>query len=212
QPFVFVLFEFAAVQIDAIFRVNPVAMLVEQPIHTVGRAALFVGSQRENQIAVRQIPFLFQADEIGDQDGVAFLHVFGTAAVEVAVLLNEFEGIGGPVRTERFHDVEVPDEKNGLAFSGAAKTSDEIFLAFVGTGYFNVVVGETSVAQAFGHGLGSCRDVANGIGGVDFNKLLENIARQLLRLIRNLGSAAGRVNCEQTKRQDPACSSLHSFS
>src|SRR5256884_5637950 len=38
RSFVSVLFEFAAVQIDAVFRVNPVAMLLEQPVHAVGRA------------------------------------------------------------------------------------------------------------------------------------------------------------------------------
>ncbi len=110
QPLVFVFFEFAAIEIDAIFRIHPVAMFPEQPVHTVGRAALFIGGQRENQIAVRQIAFLFQADEIGNQDGVAFLHVFRAAAVEIAVFFDEFEWIGGPIRSERFDDVQMPDE------------------------------------------------------------------------------------------------------
>src|SRR5713226_8996575 len=196
QTLVFILLKFAAVQVDAVFRVYPVAMFPEQPVHAVEGAALLVGGQRENEVAIRQISFFFQADEIGDQDGVAFLHIFRAAAVEVAVFLDEFEGIGGPVRPERFDDVQVPDKQDGLAFSGSAKTRDEILLAPIGPGYMNVVFGKASVEQTPGHRFGSSGDVANGVGGVDLNELLENFARELLGLILTLSSSRGRTNCD----------------
>ena len=41
RPSVF-LFKFAAVKVDAILRVDPVAMLLQQPIHAIRRAALLV--------------------------------------------------------------------------------------------------------------------------------------------------------------------------
>src|SRR5437879_1725079 len=117
-------------------------MLPEQPVDAVERAALFISGQSENQIAIRDIAFFFQADEIGHQDGIAFLHVLGAAAVKVTVFLDEFEGIGSPIRTESFDDVQVANEKDGLAFSGSAKTRDEIFLAFVWSGHFDIALGE----------------------------------------------------------------------
>src|SRR2546430_884718 len=184
-------------------------MLFEQPVHTVRRAALLIGGQRENQIAVRQISFPFQADEIGNQDGIAFLHVFCAAAVEVAVFLDEFERIGGPVRSERFDDIKVPDEKDGLTFSGPTKTRDEIFLPFVRPGDLDIAFGEASVAQTFGHRFGGGCHVANGVGGIDLNELLENVMRQLLCLILTLTWSSGRTARDQTKRQDPAYLSLH---
>src|SRR5882762_3917903 len=175
QTLVLIFLKFAAVQVDAVFRIYPIAMFPEQPVHAVEGAALLIGGQRENEIAIRQIAFFFQADEIGDQDGIAFLHIFRATAVELAVFLDEFEGIRGPVRPERFDDVQVPDKQDGLAFSGSAKTRDEILFPFVRPGYSYVGLGEAPVEQTLGHRFGSSGDVANGVGGVDFNELLEYV-------------------------------------
>src|SRR5216683_6223106 len=190
QTFVFILLKFASVQVDAVFRIYPIAVFPEQPVHAIEGAALLIGGQRENQIAVRLIAFLFQADEIGDQDGIAFLHVFRAPAVEVAVFLDEFEGIGGPVRSERFDDIQVPDEKDRFAFSGSAKTRDKVLLPFIGAGYLDIALGETSVAQTLGHRFGGGRHVANGVGGVDLDELLKDVVRQLIRLILTLRSSS----------------------
>src|SRR6266436_1267728 len=199
QTFVLILLKFAGVQVDAVFRIHPAAMLREQPVHAVERAALLIGGQSENQIAVRYVSFLFQADEIRDQDGIAFLHVLGAATVEVTVFLDEFEGIGGPVRAEGFDDVEVPDEKDGFAFSGSVKTRDEIFLAFVRPGYFDIARGEASLAQTSGHRFRGGGYIAYRIGGIDLNKLFENVVRQLLRLILSLSTPRGSTARDQTK-------------
>src|SRR5260370_27758213 len=102
-------FEFACVQIDAIFGVNPVAMFVQQPVNAVERATFLIGGQRKNQVAVRQIGFFFQADEIGNEKGVAVLPVLGSPAVKIAVFLHEFGVIGGPILAGRFHVLNVPE-------------------------------------------------------------------------------------------------------
>src|SRR5260370_17732797 len=136
-------FEFACVQIDAIFGVNPVAMFVQQPVNAVERATFLIGGQRKNQVAVRQIGFFFQADEIGNENSIAVLHVLGSAAVKVAVFLDEFEGIGGPVLAVRFDDVKVPDKQDGLAISGSVKTNDEILLPLFRAAAIDVLLRHT---------------------------------------------------------------------
>ena len=107
-------FEFAAVEVDAVGGVDPVAVSFQEPVDAVVVAAFFVGGEGEDQVAVGSEIFFFQADEIGDQDGVAFFHVLGAAAVEVAVFFDELKGVGGPVGAEGFHDIEVADEEQGL--------------------------------------------------------------------------------------------------
>src|SRR5947209_13121188 len=205
-------FEFTCVQIDAIFRVNPVAMLVQQPVNSVERATLLIGGQRKNQVAVRQIAFFFQADEIGNENGIAVLHVLGSAAVKVAVFFDEFEWIGGPILAVRFDDVQVPDEQDGLAISGSVKANDEVLLPLVGTGDVEVLLSETRFEQTAGQRFGGGRHIADGVRRIDLNELLENIARQLLCLIRTLRSSPERAARDQTERQNPACPSPHLLS
>ena len=52
--------KFSAVQVDAIFCIDPIAMFGQQPIHAICRAAFFIRCQRQNQIAIRNVAFLFQ--------------------------------------------------------------------------------------------------------------------------------------------------------
>src|SRR6266704_4788395 len=205
-------FEFACVQIDAIFGVNPVAMLVQQPVNSVERATLLIGGQRKDQVAVRQIAFFFQADEIGSENGVAVLHVLGSAAVKVAVFFDEFEWIGGPILAVRFDDVQVPDEQDGLAISGSVKTNDEILLSLVGTGDMEVLLSETCFEQTASQRFGGGRHIADGVRRIDLNELLENVARKLLCVIRTLRSSLERAARDQTERQNPACPSPHLLS
>src|SRR6266851_7359852 len=205
-------FEFARVQVDAVFGVNPVAMLVQQPVNSVERATLLIGGQRKNQVAVRQIAFFFQADEIGNENGVAVLHVLGSAAVKVAVFLDEFEWIGGPILAVRFDDVKVPDEQDGLAISGSVKANDEILLPLVGTGDMDVPLSETRFEQTASHRFGGGGHIADGVRHIDLNELLENVARQLLCLIRTLRSSPERAARDQTEGQNPACSFPHLLS
>ena len=185
--------EFAAVEIDAVFGVDPVAMIFHQPIDAVEIAAFFVGGEREDQVAIGLVVLFLHANEVGDEDGVAFLHVVGAAAVEVAVFFNELKRIGGPVFAARFDDVEMADEEDRLALTGAVDAGDEIFLAVVGAGDDDVVAGEAGVAQASGHGFGGGGDVADGVGRVDFDELLKDFARERIRR-GGLGTDASACN------------------
>jgi hypothetical protein len=45
-------------------------MIFQQPVDAVGRAAFFVGREREDQIARGPVALLFEADERGDQQRV----------------------------------------------------------------------------------------------------------------------------------------------
>ena len=132
-------FEFAAVEIDAVFGVDPIAMIFHEPIDAVEIAAFFIGGEREDQIAVGLVVLFLHANEVGDEDGVAFLHVVGAAPVEVAVFFDELKGIGGPVFAARLDDVEMADEEDWFALAGAVDARDEIFLAVVGAGDDDVI-------------------------------------------------------------------------
>ena len=119
-----------------------VAVIFDEPIDPVEIAAFFVGGERENQIAVGLVVLFLHANELGDEDGVAFLHVVGAATVEVAVLFDELKRIGGPVFAAGFDDVEMSDEEDRFALAGAMDARDKIFLAVVGAGDDDVVAGE----------------------------------------------------------------------
>ena len=180
------LLEFAPVQINAVLRVDPITMPLEQPVHAVRRAAFFVGSQSKNQIAVRQEAFLLQADEIRDQDGVTLLHVLGAPSIEEAVFFNEFEGIRGPIGPERLHYIQMPDKQDWLAVSGSAEAHHQILLTVIRPVHVKVILGKTRVAKALRHSFGGSCHVADGIGGVDLDKLLENVSRHLVDGVRTL--------------------------
>src|SRR5712691_7346421 len=212
EALAFVSFEFTAIQIDAVFRVDPVAMLLKQPIHAVGCAPFFVGGKRDDQMLVRKKTFLFEPDEIGDEDGIAFFHVIGSAAVEITILLDELERIGGPVLTMRLDHIEVADEQDGLAISHTAETRDEILFPLVRAGHPDVAFRKPRVTQAAGHRFRRSGHVADGVRSIDFNELLENVARQLPGLLPALCPSAKRAAHHQTKQQDPAILSAHSLS
>jgi len=131
NPLPFQLFEFAAVEIDAESRVDPIAMRFEQPIDAVVIAALFVGGQRKDQIAVGDKAFAFQAQKTFHQDGVAFLHVLRASAIEKSVFFDELEGVHGPVFAAGFDHIQVADEEDGFFLAGAVIADDEILFAIV---------------------------------------------------------------------------------
>ena len=55
----------------------------------------------------------------------------------------------------------------------------------------DIVGGKSGVAQALGHGFGGGRGAADGVGGVDFDELPENAAREGLRRIVELRGQRG---------------------
>ena len=162
--------------------------LLHQPVGAVEFAAFLIGGEGQNQIALRLVAFAMQAQESGDQRGVGVLHVLRAAAVVVAVLLDELEGIGVPVGAQSLHHVNVAEEEHRL-FRGRACGADadhEVLLVRVGAEQVHIVGRESGVEKALLHGVGCGGHVALGrVGGVDLDELLEDGA--------GLGAIGGEV-------------------
>ena len=81
-------FEVAGIGVEAEFGVDQVAMVLDQPVHAVRISVFFVRGEGHDDVAVRLPALLLPANHVGGEDGVAVLHVLGTAAVEVAVFFD----------------------------------------------------------------------------------------------------------------------------
>ena len=57
QAFSVVEFEIAGIGIDHVFGFDQIAMILDEPGHAVGCAALFIGGKREDEIAIRLVIF-----------------------------------------------------------------------------------------------------------------------------------------------------------
>ena len=165
-----------------------------QPVHSVRSAAFFVGGQREDDVAVRNVAFLLEADQRGDHDGVAVFHVLRAAAVVVAVFLDELKRIGGPVLAACFDHIEMSDEQHRLVLAAAVQTHHQILLAIVGPEDLHVAVGKSGVAKTLRHGFGGGRNIADRIRGVDLDQLFEDVVGELLGGVVDLRL---RSNCQK---------------
>ena len=152
-------------------------MIFQQPIHAVRLAALFIGGERQDDIPVGDESLLFHANEARDGNRIAVLHVLCSAAIVVAVLLDELEGIGAPVLAPRFHHIQVPDDEDGLALRSrlTAIAGDHVALAIIRTEHGNVRRRKSCIQQALFHCLSRQRGTSDRIRGVDFDQLLEDI-------------------------------------
>ena len=110
----------ARVEVDGVGRVDEIAPVREQPLDAVVRAALFVGGEREDQVARRNDAALAQRAEGRHQRGRAALHVERAAAVEPAVALGEDERIHRPVFAAGLDHVDVREEQHRPAAAGPA--------------------------------------------------------------------------------------------
>ena len=137
----------AAVGIDDVFGVDETALVLDEPVDAVRLAAFFVGGEREDEIAIGLVAFFLEADEGGDENGIALLHVLRAAAVVVAVFFDELEGIGGPVFTARFHDIEMTDEENRLLLARSVQADDEVLLAVVRAAEEHIFLREAGVEK-----------------------------------------------------------------
>ena len=161
-------------------------MVLEQPVDAVRGASLLVRGEREDDVAVRDEALLFQADEIGNGDGVAVLHVLRAAAVVVAVLLDELKGVRAPILLARLHHVEMADDQDGLELGpGPAPVArHHVPLAIVRSENHHVRGRKARVAEALRHRLRGHRRASARIHGVDLDQLLENVVRALLLSLR----------------------------
>ncbi len=170
-------FDAAGVRVDDEGRVDQVAMMGDKPVGAVELAAFLICGEGEDKVALRRKVLAMEAQEAGHEDGVGLLHILRAAAVVVAVLLDELEGIGGPVAAQGFNDVEVAEEEDGL-FSGRALGADadnEVLLFGVGADQLHIVWRKAGIEKALLHCHGCRSDAAlRRVGGVDLDKLLED--------------------------------------
>src|SRR5579864_3440376 len=139
-------------------------MVLDEPCDAVRLAAFFVGGEGEDDVAIRLVAFLLHPNHGGHQNRVAVLYVLRTTAVEVAVLLEEFKRVDGPIFAPRFDYIEMADDKNRFARAGTVKPDDEISFSGIRAAEEDVALGVACVAQAFGHRFGRDGGVADGIG------------------------------------------------
>src|ERR1019366_7585625 len=156
-------------------------------------AAFLIGGEGEDEIARGLEVFALHTQEGGDEGGVVALHVGSSASVEVAVLFAEDEGVEGPVGAAGFDDVEGSEEENWARRAGAVQADHEVTLAGDGGEDVDVALRPAGGAEAGGHGFGGAGVVAGGIGGIDFDELLEDFAGELL---------AGRLGAERNDREN----------
>ena len=82
---------------------------------------LLVAGEQDDDVAVGLEAFGAQAQQSGGDRGHALLVVDRAAAVEIAVLLAEREGIAGPVLAARLDHVHVRHQQDRLAPGGARR-------------------------------------------------------------------------------------------
>ena len=109
----------AGALVEAELGVDELTAVVGQPLGAVepdraDRAALLAAGQRHLDGPARLVPLLAVADQGVDPDGGLGFVVGGPTTVEIAVLLDQLEGIARPVFSLRLHDIEVRQEQDRL--------------------------------------------------------------------------------------------------
>ena len=174
----------AAAFVERVRRVDQLAVVRDQPSHAVRPAALFVGGQREDDVAVGNVVFLLEAQQRGDEDRRHRLVVTRAAAVVVAVALREDEWIevGRPVLLERRHDVEVREEQERFATARARAVVSDDDVALIGprAALEDVGLRKPRVAESLRHRIRRDGRAADGVDGVDLDQLFVDVVRELL--------------------------------
>ncbi len=189
----------AAIGIERKFGIDQIAMIAQQPFDAVGAARFFVGSERENDVAIGMEIFLVETDQGCDEDRVGGFHVLRAAAVEVAIALEKLERVDRPILAARFDNVDVADQKDRAMRSGAAQAGDHVSFARIWAEDLHVAGRKSSLAQALRHSFGGRGGAAGRIGRVDFDELLENVARE--PAVGVIGLRTGRQDSEKQENR-----------
>ena len=96
-----------AIVIQDKLRINPITMIFNQPINAIRLAAFFVRRKCENDVSIWHKPFLLEAKQSCDHDGIAIFHVLRATAIEVTILLHELKWIRCPVFATRLNHIEM---------------------------------------------------------------------------------------------------------
>src|SRR5262249_6395123 len=137
------------------------SMVFQQPFDSVVIAALFIGCQRDDDVAVGFESLLFEADQIGDEDRGHRLVVGGSPSVVITILFEELEWIERPVVALRLDNVYVREQQDWLARAGPAQTRDQIALARVRSQNFYVFFWKARRFQPLGHRFGGGGTIAD---------------------------------------------------
>src|SRR5207249_3547243 len=112
----------AAVCVDAELGVDQVAPVGQKPRDAViVRGRLLAGRERQDQVAVGDEALALEPDQRRDQDRRSVLDVDRAAPVEVAVLLDQFVRIEGPVLAPRLDHVQVREKQDRAPRAAAAQ-------------------------------------------------------------------------------------------
>src|SRR5437762_2456785 len=162
------------------FRIDQIAMILDNPVDAIVVAGFFIGRECDDQVAIGHVAFLLKANERRDPYGSHGLVVGTAAAVEVTVFFGELERIQRPILTQRLNNVEMREEQHRLSAAGPAIPRNKISFSRIRPENLNVGFGKTGSLQPRGHHFSGCRRVADRIGGVDFDEVLIDIARKLV--------------------------------
>ena len=191
----------AAIGIEDVFGLDEIAMILNQPVDAVGLAALLVRGKREDDVAVGAKAFTMQTEKRLHQDGIGLLHVLRAAAIVVAVLGQELKGVGRPVVTTCFDDIQVADEQNGLFATGPVIAHNKILLAIIGAEQLHVRCREAGGKESLLHGLRGIGNAAYGVGRVDVNELAEDIDRLFVVGVSSLRAGERRARVQMVKKK-----------
>ena len=183
--------------------IDELPVIPDEPVDAVAAAALLVRRERKNDVATRAKTLVLHPQQRRRHDGIAILHILRAAAVEVAVLLDELEGIGAPVLAPRLDHVEVADEQHRPVLGCATEPHHQVLLALVETEHRDVGGGEARVPEALRRRFGGGGDVADGVGGVDFDQLLQDLVSERVgRLVGFRGGGCGGPRRRRRQSRD----------
>ena len=145
--------DFSAIMIEYELRVDQIAMVLQQPVHSIRLAAFLISSQGQNDVAIRNEALLFHANQRRDHDGVATFHVLGAAAIKVAVLLDKLEWVRSPVLAPGFDHVEMSNQQHRLVLARTVQARNYVFLAIIRAKNMDIAVGKSRISEPLRHGL-----------------------------------------------------------
>lgn len=160
-------------------------MIGDQPACAIAAPTFLVGGERDDDVAVGNLPLLLQLDDVRDPDSGLRFVVRRAASVEVPVAFGKLEWleIGRPVRLERFDHVEMRKQQQWLRpvrAAAAGLAEHDVVLVGPYAAQENVAIRESGVPEPLGHRLrrGGCpHRVCRRVRLYEF---LIGVARQLL--------------------------------
>ena len=91
--------------------------MLNQPRGAVIRTGFLVCGEQKDQVAIGLVAFTAQPDEGLDRDGIVIFYVLGAPPVVVAILLDQAEGIRGPLRRLGFDHIQVRQNHHRPSFA-----------------------------------------------------------------------------------------------